>query len=309
MKRRLFLLAGVAAATGAWSAHAARTTYPSRTVHLVVGQTPGGQTDTMARLVASHFAVRWDSSVVVDNVPGAGGLIGGRAVARAAPDGYTLYVGSSANIAWAALQSADAGYDPRIAWTPIGRIARLAFVLAVRRDLGTASVREFVRRARVKPEGVTVATVGAASNSGRALRLFERATGAKMLEVPYKSAAPSVTAVVSGEVDATFCDLASALAHSDSLRLLAQTAARRSPLAADLVTFAEAGVPGLVVEPWYGLVAPAGTPPEVASELAAALRAALTDPDLVHRFLAFGYEVVLESPAEFGAAIRDELQQ
>jgi tripartite-type tricarboxylate transporter receptor subunit TctC len=309
MKRRLLLLAGVAAATGSRSARAMRAGYPSRTVHLVAGQTPGGQTDTMARLIAAHLAGRWGSSVVVDNIAGAGGLIGGRAVARAAPDGYTLYVGSSANIAWAALQSVDAGFDPRIAWTPIGRIARLAFVLAVRRDLGTASVREFVMRARAKPEGVTVATVGAASNSGRALRLFERATGARMLEVPYKSAAPSVTAVVAGEVDATFCDLASALAHSDSLRLLAQTAAHRSSLAADLVTFTEAGVPDFVLEPWYGLVAPAGTPPEVVSELAAALRAALTDPDLARRFLALGYEVVLDSPDEFAATIREELRR
>jgi tripartite-type tricarboxylate transporter receptor subunit TctC len=308
-RRRLLVLLGAACVSGVRPVRGAGNAFPSRTVRLVVGQTPGGQTDTMARLLAAHFAARWGAPVVVDNVAGAGGLIGGRAVARAAPDGYTLYVGSSANIAWSAMQSPDAGYDPRVAWAPIGSIARVALVLAVRTSLGLSSVREFVARAAAKPEGVTVATGGEASNSGRALRFFERHAGVKTLEVPYKSTFNSVTAVVAGDVDATFCDLASALPYPAQLRPLAQTGARRSPLAPDLPTFREAGLPGLVLEPWYGLVAPAHTPPEAIGAIATALRIALTDPEFARRLGALGYEIVIDSPDEFAATIREELRR
>jgi tripartite-type tricarboxylate transporter receptor subunit TctC len=310
-RRRLLVLlgaAGLASMADVRSVRAARDAFPSRTVRLVVGQTPGGQTDTMARVLGAYFAARWGASVVVDNVAGAGGLIGGRAVARAAPDGYMLYVGSSANIAWSAMQSPEAGYDPRVAWAPIGRIGRVAFVLAVRNGLGAGNLREFATRARAKSEGVTVASGGEASNSGRALRLFERLARVKVLEVPYKSSYNSVTAVVSGDVDATFCDLAAALPYPGQLRLVAQTGAQRSPLAPDLPTFREAGGPDLVLEPWYGLVAPAHTPHDVIAVLVAALRAALTDPDVARRLAAAGYEVVLDSPDEFAAAIRRELE-
>lgn len=309
-RRRLLALvgaAGVAGAVGVRPLRAARDAFPSHTVRLVVGQTPGGQTDTMARVLGAHFATQWGVSVVVENVAGAGGLIGGRAVARAVPDGYTLYVGSSANIAWSAMQSPDAGYDPRVAWAPIGRIGRVAFVLAVRNGLGAGNLREFVARARAKSEGVSVASGGEASNSGRALRLFERHAGVKVLEVPYKSSYNSVTAVVAGDVDATFCDLAAALPYPGQLRLVAQTGAHRSPLAPDLPTFREAGGPDLVLEPWYGLVAPAHTPHDVIAVIVTALRVALTDPDVARRLAAAGYEVVLDSPDAFAAAIRREL--
>lgn len=296
-----------AGAAVAWPIRARAATFPSRTVRLVAGQAAGGQTDTIARIVAIHFASRWAASVIVENVPGAGGLIAGRAVARSVPDGHTLYIGASSNIAWSALQSPNAGYDPRVAWAPIGRIVRLGFVLAVRPDLDVATVREFAVRARAKPESLTVATVGEVSNSGRALRMFEQAIGAKLLEVPYKATVQSVQAVVAGEVDAAFCDLSTALAKGDRLRVLAQTASRRSPLAPDVATFKEEGFPHVVLEPWYGLVAPAGTPPDAVAALAAALRAVLTDASVAANFKSLGYEIILETPDEFAAAIRDEL--
>jgi len=297
-----------AGAVAAWPIRARAATFPSRTVRLVAGQAAGGQTDTIARMVAIHFASRWGTSVIVENVPGAGGLIAGRTVAHAVPDGHTLYVGASSNIAWSALQTPNAGFDPRVAWAPIGRIVRLAFVLAVRPDLDVADVREFALRTRAHPEGLTVATQGEASNSGRALRMFEQAIGAKALEVPYKATVQSVQAVVAGEVDAAFCDLSTALAQGNRLRVLAQTASRRSPLAPDVATFKEQGFPHVVLEPWYGLVAPAGTPPDAVTALAAALRAFLTDERVAERFKSLAYEVILDTPDEFAAAIRDELR-
>lgn len=305
-RRRLCLLGLASGATAALPPLAARTPFPSRTVHLVVGQAPGGQTDTIARIVAASLGARWGQPIVVDNVPGAGGLVAGRAVARSEPDGHTLYLGASSNIAWAAARAPNAGYDPRVAWSPIGRIVRLGFVLAVRSDFGAATAGEFAARARARPEGVTVATVGEASNSGRALRMFEQATGTTLLEVPYKATMQSVQAVVSHEVDATFCDLPAALARAPSLRLVAQTSARRSPLAPHVPTFRESGFASIVIEPWYGLVAPAGTPSDVVAALAAALRAALVDDSVATRFKALGYDIILESPDAFAAAIQDE---
>lgn len=309
-RRRLCAFGIAAGIAASLPSRGAGASFPSRTVHIVAGQAPGGQTDTIARAVAAHLGTRWSEAVVVENVAGAGGLIAGRAVARSAPDGHTLYVGANSNIAWSAAQAPNAGYDPRVAWAPIGRIVRLGFVLAVRPDLGISTAREFAARALARPEGVTVATVGEASNSGRALRMFERATGAKLLEVPYKSTVQSVQAVVSRDVDAAFCDLTAALpqAHASTLRLVAQTSTHRSPLAPDVATFREAGFPTMVLEPWYGLVAPAGTPPDVIAALAAALRAALTDETVAGRFKALGYEILLDSPDEFAAAIREELK-
>ena len=306
-RRRLCALGLAAGAVAAWPIRARAGTFPSRTVRLVAGQAAGGQTDTIARMVAIHFASRWGSSVIVENVPGAGGLIAGRAVARSVPDGHTLYIGASSNIAWSALQTPNAGYDPRVAWAPIGRIVRLGFVLAVRPDLEVANAREFAARIRARPESLTVATQGEGSNSGRALRMFEHAVGAKVLEVPYKATVQGVQAVVAGEVDAAFCDLSTALGQGDRLRMLAQTASRRSPLASDVATFKEQGLQHVVVEPWYGLVAPAGTPPDAVAALAAALRAFLTDERVAERFKSLAYEIILDTPDEFAAAIRDEL--
>jgi tripartite-type tricarboxylate transporter receptor subunit TctC len=306
-RRRVCALALAAGAVASWPIRARAASFPSRTVHLVIGQAAGGQTDTIARMVSIHFASRWGASVVVENVPGAGGLIAGRTVARSIPDGHTLYIGASSNIAWSALQTPNAGYDPHVAWAPIGRIVRLGFVLAVRPDLDVANVREFAVRTRAHPESLTVASQGENSNSGRALRMFEKAIGAKVLEVPYKATVQSVQAVVAGEVDAAFCDLSAALAQRDRLRVLAQTARRRSPLAPDIATFKEQGFPQVALEPWYGLVAPAGTPPDAVAALAVALRAFLTDERVAERFKALGYEIILDTPDEFAAAIRDEL--
>ena len=306
-RRRVCALGLAIGAVAAWPSRARAAAFPTRTVHLVAGQAAGGQTDTIARMVALHFASHWSASVIVENVPGAGGLIAARAVARSVPDGHTLYIGASSNIAWSALQAPNAGFDPHVAWAPIGRIVRLGFVLAVRPGLDVANVREFATRARARPESLAVASQGEASNSGRALRMFEHAVGAKVLEVPYKATVQSVQAVVAGEVDAAFCDLSAALAQGDRLRVLAQTASRRSPLAPNIATFKEQGFPQVALEPWYGLVAPAGTPPDTVATLAAALRAFLTDERVAERFKSLAYEIILDTPDEFAAAIRDEL--
>ncbi len=193
----------------------------------------------------------------------------------------------------------------------MGRIARVGYVLAVRAGLDAATVREFVDLARVRAEGLTLATVGTGSNAARALGLLESAAGVKILEVPYKGGALSLQAVVAGQVDATFCDLALALPFvpAGTVRILATGGSRRLTLAPDVPTFAEAGLSGVVVEPWYGIVAPIGTPAAVITELSDALRAALNDKDIRRRFASLGYEAIIETPEEFAIAIRVEAEQ
>lgn len=285
--------------------------FPTRTVRMIVGQAPGGQTDTLARLVAQQFAARWKESVVIENRGGAAGTVAGRMVMQAPADGHTLLVGSNATIASAAVQMDPAPYDPVRDWAPVGRIARVGYVLAVRSGLRAANVQELVELARVRADGITLATVGAGSNASRALRLLERAAGVKILEVPYKGGAPGLQAVVAGQVDATFCDLALALPFVPvgTVRILATGATRRLALAPDVPTFAEAGLTGIVAEPWYGIVAPTGTPAAAIAELSDALHAALNDEEIRRRFVDRGYEAIIETPQEFAVAIRFEAEQ
>ena len=285
--------------------------YPSRAVRVLVGQAPGGQSDTIARIVATELAARWQQNVVVENHGGAAGTIAGRMAARAGADGYTLFVGSNAAITGAGMDAETAGYEPLRDWAPIGRIARVGYVFPVRNDLGATTLDEFVALARARPGASTVATVGVGSNSSRGIVLFERAAGIRLLEVPYKGGAPGLQAVVAGQVDATFCDasLATPFAAAGSVRILASCGRSRLALLPAVPTFVEAGYRDVVVEPWYGIVAPAATPAAIVGELAAALRAVVTDAGVRQRFAALGYEAIVESAADFTAAMREELAQ
>ncbi|MBK7592280.1 MAG: tripartite tricarboxylate transporter substrate binding protein [Betaproteobacteria bacterium] len=310
--RRRWLAGACTLAVGAWvPGRATESRFPSKSVRIVAPQAPGGPSDTVARLVAQHFSDRWKQSVVVENHGGAGGTIGARVVARAPADGHTLLVGSNAVIMSAAAHSPVAGHDPLRDWAPIGRIVRVGYVLAVRPGLGVATLRELVALARGRATALTVATVGAGSNSSMALALFAREAGIPLLEVPYKGGAPGLQGVVGEHVDATFCDLSLALpmAATGAVRIPATCGRRRLALAPDIPTFAEEGFPGVVAEPWYGIVAPAGTPSSIIAEVATALRAMQNDPEVGRRFATLGYETILETPAGFVDAIRDEVAQ
>jgi tripartite-type tricarboxylate transporter receptor subunit TctC len=310
-RRRWILGTFAGVVLGPLSSRAADTRYPSRPVRFIVGQAPGGPSDTIARLVAKEFAERLKEAVVVENHGGATGTIAGRMVAQAPADGYTLLVASNGPIASAPVELEAAGYDPLRAWAPVGRIARAGYVLAVRSGLGTANLREFVTLARARAESVSLATVGAGSNSARALALLQRAAGIRILNVPYNGGALGLQAVVAGHVDATFCDVALALpfAASGAVRLLGACARQRLALAPDVQTFAEAGFPGVVTEAWYGIVAPAGTPAGTIAELVATLHSTLADAEVRRRFTAMGFEGIVETPAEFADAIRAEVEQ
>lgn len=310
--RRRWIAVACATVAATWfSTPVLAARYPSRTVRVIAPQAPGGPSDTLARMVALYFADRWKEAVVVENHGGAGGTIAGRMVARSPADGHTLLVGSNAALASAAVQSEGAGYDPLRDWAPIGRIVRVGYVLAVRPGLGVTTLAEFVALARRRPEPMTVATVGAGSNAARAVAQFSQAAGIGLLDVPYKGGAPGLQAVLAGHVDATFCDVALVMPHlpTGAVRVPASVGGRRLTLLPDVPTFGEQGYPTLDSPPWYGIVAPAGTPALVVGEIAAALRAMQTDPEVSQRFRTLGYEVIMETPEEFGAAIAAEVAQ
>jgi tripartite-type tricarboxylate transporter receptor subunit TctC len=283
--------------------------YPSRTIKVIAGQTPGGPTDLLARLVAHHLSDRFRENVVVENHGGAAGTIAARMVAAAPPDGYTLLLGSSGSLALAAARTDLGPYDPIRDFALITRIARVGYVFVVRPGLNATTLAQVVSSARILGRPMTIATVGVGSNSSYATAQFARASGLAVTDVAYKGGAPGIQAVVAGEIDGTFVDLTTvrALAASGSLRIIAACGRKRLALAPEIPTFVEGGYPGVVAEPWYGVVAPAGTPPSVIATLTTAMHAMLAEPAVAQRFAGLGYEAIVESSEEFGAAIRAEV--
>lgn len=304
--RRAFL--GAAGAIGAAAWLPARASFPSRAIRLVVGQAPGGQTDGLARAVAQRWSERWRDGVVVDNASGASGTIAARTVARAAPDGHTLLVGSSASLVLAPAVD-DVGYDPLRDFAPIGRLARVSYALVVRSGLGARTLADVVALARQRPGTLTVATVGRGSNVAVLASRFARAAGVELVPVPYRGGAPSVQALLAGEVDATICDLSAvaALAATGRLHVLAVVGEKRSPLAPEAPTLREAGYAGVGDDPWYGLVGPAGMPGPVLEALAAMVRATVQDPAFGRRFASLGYTAFDDTPEGFARDLAAEV--
>jgi tripartite-type tricarboxylate transporter receptor subunit TctC len=264
----------------------------------------------MARLVAQEFSQRWEQTAFVENHAGATGMIAGRLVAQAAADGYTILVSSNSVFAAAALDEQLAGYDPLRAFAPVGRVARGAYVLAVHPGFG-ATVQKFVARARAQPDSVSVATAGVGGNSARALILLQQVAGIRLIDVPYNGGGYDIEAVIAGHVDATFVDLGVALpfAASGEIRVLAACSPNRLALAPELPTFAESGFPGVVTAAWYGVAAPAGTPAAIIAELVATLHSTIADSNVRKRLAAMGCDPISETPEEFAAAIRVEVEE
>ena len=212
----------------------------------MVGQAPGGQTDTIARAIAARLSEHWRVAVVVENQGGVSGTIAARAVGRRRRDGYTLLAGSNASLVLAPAATSDVGYDTLRDFVPIGRIARITYVLVVRSGIAATSVREFVALARARPGAITLATVGASSNVGTLATRFAQVAGIDFLQVPYRGGAPGIQAMLAGQVDATICDASAVVPHvaAGSLRLLAMIGAQRSTLAPEVPTMRESGYPG-----------------------------------------------------------------
>ena len=285
--------------------------YPSRPIKLVVALAPGGQNDLIARTFAEALSAIVNQPVVVENRVGAGGTIGANLAAKAPADGYTLLVGGAFNLSLAPALMRKLPYDPEKDFTPIGGLARVPYAFAVRPSVPAKMLPELVDYARANPGRLTYGSSGVGSNSSLAVELLKATAGIDILHVPYKGSAPAVTALVAGQIDIVCVDLALLAPHvkAGTLRLVAATGAKRSAMAPDLPTAAEQGFPGLVLEPWYGVVAPAGIPEEAREKLAAALNRAVRTPELRERFEQQGYEVIADTPDSFGALIRAETEK
>jgi tripartite-type tricarboxylate transporter receptor subunit TctC len=286
---------------------ASAQTYPTRAVRLIVPSSPGGGTDISARILAPQLTQFLGQQVVVENRPGAGTLIGGEAVARAAPDGYTLLMGIS-TLAINPAMYKKVPYDALKDLTPVSQAVSLSNVLVVHPSLPAKNVREFIALVKPRPGQVNFASAGVGTSPHLSMELFLVMTGLKMVHVPYKGSGPGVTDLVAGHVPAMMPNMLSAQPHikSGRLRALDVTGAKRAPGADNIPTIAEAGVPGYEAVQWYGVLAPAATPRDIITRLHAGVVRALQNPDVRQRLLNDGAEPVGSSPEEFTAYLRSE---
>jgi tripartite-type tricarboxylate transporter receptor subunit TctC len=296
----------LAAMCAAWGAHA--DVYPSRPIRFVVAFPPGGGTDIIARSIAQKLAERLAQQVVVDNRPGAGGNIGTDIVAKSAPDGYTMLMGSAGPLAINASLFASMPFDPQRDLAPVTLAASTPNVLVVHPSLKATTVKELIAVAKASPGKINFASSGYGTPAQLAGELFNSMAGVRLVHVPYKGASPALADLLGGQVQIMFSTMPPALPHvkDGKLRALAVTSLKRSPAAPDLPTLTQAGLPGFEANTWHGVVLPAGAPAEVIGKLNREIVTILHLPDVVERLSAQGAEPVGSTPEEFAAYIRSE---
>jgi len=284
--------------------------WPTRPIRMVVPYPPGGPTDIVARVVGQKLSERLGQTVVVDNRPGAGGNIGADAVAKAAPDGYTMLVATTAHAINMTLFSKP-GYNTRTDFAPVSMLTSGPLVLVTAPSTPAGSVAELVAMARANPGKVTFASSGNGQSTHLAAELFDSMAGVRMTHVPYKGSAPALTDVMAGQATVMFDTMLSAMpfVRDGKLRALAITGATRSPAAPDVPTMAQAGLPGYEATAWNALLVPAGTPAAVQSRLSEALKAVLNQDDVRARFASQGFVATWTSPADTGQFIAREIDK
>lgn len=282
--------------------------YPDKPVKLVVAFTAGGPTDLVARMIGQKLSAKWGQQVIVENKPGAAGLLGSELVAKAPPDGYTLLMATAGNLTVNQHLYKSMRFDPVRDFAPIAQTATVDFVLVTQPDAPFRTVADLVAAAKSRPGSITTATSGNGGAPHLAAALFEHAAGARLVMVPYKGSADAVNAVLSGQTQLDFDAASQVLPHvkAGKLRPLAVLGTRRSPLLPDVPTMAEVGLPAYNFSNWFGLVGPAGLPKEVLDKLQADVAQALQDPALRSRFQAMGLQPGTGSAAQFSAQIRSE---
>jgi tripartite-type tricarboxylate transporter receptor subunit TctC len=279
--------------------------YPTRPITLIVPFPPGGSTTVMARNVADKMTATLGQPVVVENRGGAGGTIGTRSVARAAPDGYTILLSYTATMAIAPSLNVNAGYDPRKDFVPIGMIGFAPNVLVVHPSLPVHSVAELIAYAKAAPAPIQYGSPGVGTVNHLAGEYLASETGVKLQHVPYKGNGPAMGDLLGGHIPMMFVPIPVALGNvkAGTLRGLAITTAKRSGLLPDLPTLAESGVPGFDVALRYGLMAPTGTPPAVIARLNRELNAALATEDVKQRLATEGAEALPGTPEAYAADV------
>jgi tripartite-type tricarboxylate transporter receptor subunit TctC len=301
------LVVGASLASGA-CAQSAVANYPDHAIKLVVGYAPGGGNDIAARLIAKELSGVLKQSVVVENRPGAGTNIGASYVARAAPDGYTLSLASSALAVNVTLYP-KLDYDAVKDFAPIAIFAKAPNLLLVRKTLDVNSVKDLVAYAKKNPNKLNYSSSGSGSSQHLAAELFKTKTGITAAHIPYKGSAPALTAVLGGQADFTFINIPSSkqLIESGQVKALAITSDKRSPTVPNIPTMAEAGISDMDVATWYSILAPAGTPPEIVNKLNAAINQVASAPAFAKTMEELGTEPMSGSPDYFAKFLAEEI--
>jgi len=288
----------------------AQASFPARPIRILVGSAPGGGLDTSARAISEPLSVAFNQPVVVDNRPGAAGSLSGQMLSKAPPDGHTICLGAIGNFAVNYFVYNDIGYHPLNDLAPVSGIADATNVLVVHTGVAATSVKELLQLA-ARERGLTYGSSGTGNAGHLAGELFSAMTKSDFVHVPYKGGGPAMIDLLGGRITMIFASPSTATQQvkAGKVRALAVTTARRSVLVPELPTISEAGVPGFDVNNWYGMAAPAGTPPAVIARLNRDIVAALKNPEVAQLFLKQGLEPAPTTPEAFGKFIRSEFEK
>jgi tripartite-type tricarboxylate transporter receptor subunit TctC len=314
LPRRSLLKTCVAAAASAFSLGAAAQAgdYPNKPIRMIVPFTPGGSTDILARTIGEQLTKAWGQTVIIENVPGAGGSLGADRVAKATPDGYTLLMGHIGTLAVTPSIYPRLPYDPIKSFAPVAWVARVPNVLVVHPSVPARSVRELVQYAKANPGKLNYGSGGNGSAAHIATEYFKLQSDTDIVHVPYKGTAPAVTDAVAGQIQVllTGAPAVMPMAKSGKLVALAVSSPQRIPSAPELPTIAETGLPGLAgfeADQWYGIVAPAGTPEAIVRKLNAQVNSSLNSPEILALLQSEGATPTPFPPEVFGKLIEAEI--
>jgi len=282
--------------------------WPSRPIRLIVPHAPGGVTDVVTRTVAQPLSEALGQPVVVENRPGASGLLGTEVAATAAPDGYTLLMFVDTNTIFPSTVK-TMRHDPATSFTPITILGRGSHVLVAHPSLGVSTLQQLIRYAKEHPKELSYASPGTGSPQNLGAEIIKESAGIQMVHIPYKGGGQAITDVVGGQVKVGMLGMAPALPHIKGGKLvpLAVTGGKRAPLLPDVPTVAEAAVPGFETVQWQGIAAPAGTPPEIIKRIHGELVRIMASPTVVDRLKAIGMDNSTSTPEEFRRLIESEL--
>ena len=311
MKRSLILGALFALVMLAAPTPARAQDYPSSVIRIVVAFPAGGPTDFVARLLADKLKTLLGQAVIIENKPGANAALGADYVAKAKPDGYTLFFTTSGAVAVNPHMRPDLPYDPVRDLAPVSLLVNTMEVLVVKADSPIKSVGDLIALAKSSPNGIVMASTGIGSPPHLALELIKGATGVTIVHVPYRGAAQAVTDVIGGQVLAMFADLPVLIPQirGGTLRAIGVGSRSRAPILPDVPTLDEQGVPGVYADNWYAMFAPARTPTPVIAKLNAAIGVALADPELARKLIDVGAVPAAGTPAELGDFLKSELER
>ena len=305
-RRRLHATLALAVLTVCGGTALAQTPWPAKQIRMVIPFPPGGPTDILGRIVAQQLSINLGQPVVVENKPGASGMIGAEQVAKSPPDGYTLLVNASIHVINPSLYKKPP-YDAIRDFVPVSLIADVPLVLVAAPSLGLSTVADVIAAAKAKP--INFASSGNAAAPHLAGEAFKIATGVPMQHVPYKGSGPALTDVMGGQTELMFDSMPSSIGHikAGKLRAIAVTTAKRTAALPDVPTIAESGIAGFDISTWYGVWAPAGTPKEIVARVSSEIAKIVRMPQVRERLEGLGATAVGNTPEEFAAYTQSEL--